>query len=239
VLAFGVAALLVLPGTAHRSVAPDEPVAAAAPAAPWWRTVPPAVPLLLGGANATMVTLMAVAPPALHHHGWTLGGVGLLVSVHVAAMFGFAPVSGRLCDRFPVPLVATAGAVLSAFSVLGTGLLGGMHGGGAGAAAFLVLLGVAWNVQLVAGTLLLIRWVAASHRHLGEAAGEIVMGAGAGFGTLAAAPLLQMAGLPGVAVAAAVVNVASAVAMWRLRRAPAAVRSGVLVPAGRDGLESG
>ncbi|HET8682295.1 MAG TPA: hypothetical protein VFM54_10530 [Micromonosporaceae bacterium] len=177
---------------------------AAGPAAGPPRRLPLAAPALLGVANATMVTMMAVTPPTLHHHdGWGLSAVGLLVSAHVAAMFGFSPVSGWLCSRLPVPPVAAGGAVVSAAAALGAGLLAERPDAAPTVAVLLVVLGAAWNVQLVGGTMLLVTGLPAGRRHLGEAVGEVAMGAAATAGTLSAAPLLAYAGPAGVGAGAA------------------------------------
>lgn len=219
--AFALAALLVfrLPavsprpsGTAPGSARPaDRPAGSS-------RRLPLAVPALLGVANATMVTMMAVTPPALHHHGWGLSAVGLLVSVHVAAMFGFSPVSGWLCNRLPVPLVAAGGTVVSAAAALGAGVLARRPDDAPAVAALVVILGMAWNIQLVSGTMLLITGLPAERRHLGEAVGEIVMGTGAAGGTFLAAPLLASTGLPGLGAGAALLSLG--VAAWVLLRRP-------------------
>jgi hypothetical protein len=214
--AFGTAALLV----ARMPTPAAPPVAARSEPAPTVRIGLSPVPVLvLGGANATMVTMMAVAPPAMHHHGWGLGTVGAVVSVHVAAMFGFSPVTARLCESFRAGQVAAAGAILSAVSALGAGLTAGRPHNGAAAAGFLLVLGLAWNVQLVSGTVLLLARTPETARRRAEDAGEIIMGTAAAAGTFLAAPLLAVAGLTGVAVAAFALNAGTALVLNRSRDA--------------------
>ncbi|WP_422755611.1 MFS transporter [Micromonospora sp. WMMD708] len=212
--AFGIAALLVA-----RLPTPTTPPAEAGPrTAPAARIGLPPVPVLvLGGANATMVTMMAVAPPAMHHHGWDLGTVGAVVSLHVAAMFGFSPVTARLCEAFRAVPVAVAGAVLSAGSALGAGLTAARPQLGVPAAGFLLVLGLAWNMQLVSGTVLLLARTPQGARRWAEDLGEIIMGTAAVLGTFLAAPLLDVAGLTGVAVAAFALNAGTALAVSRSR----------------------
>ncbi|MET8524277.1 hypothetical protein [Micromonospora sp. NPDC005172] len=212
--AFGIAALLVA-----RMPAPTAlPVAARSDPTPTARIgLPPLPVLVLGGANATMVTMMAVVPPAMHHHGWGLGMVGAVVSAHVAAMFGFSSVTARLCDTFGAVTVAAAGAILSAVGALGAGLTAGRPHSGAAAAGFLLVLGLAWNVQLVSGTALLLARTRESARRRAEDLGEIIMGTAAAAGTLLAAPLLGVAGLTGVAVAAFALNAGTALVLNRSR----------------------
>jgi MFS family permease len=233
--AFAVAALLVIrlpaarPGPA-RTAEPAAVRPGGGTATPRWPLV---ASLLLGVANATMVTMMAVVPQTLHHHGWDLPAVGLVVSLHVAAMFGFSPVSGWLCNRFPVTFVAAGGTVLSAMTAIGIGLVGDQPGRAVAAAALLVVLGLAWNVQMVGGTMLLVTGLPPARRHLGEALGEVAMGVAAAVGTLSAAPLLAYAGLDGLGGCAAVLSLMVAELVFRARRpdgpvraAPAAVAPG-------------
>ncbi|HET8660828.1 MAG TPA: hypothetical protein VFM55_17730 [Micromonosporaceae bacterium] len=235
--AFAIAAVLVLRLPAARRTpagAADPAVPAADPAADPPRRLPLAAPALLGVANATMVTMMAVTPPTLHHHGWGLSAVGLLVSAHVAAMFGFSPVSGWLYSRLRVPPVAAGGAVVSAVAALGAGLLAERPDAAPAVAVLLVLLGAAWNVQLVGGTMLLVTGLPAGRRHLGEAVGEVAMGAAATAGTLSAAPLLASAGPAGVGAGAALLTFGAAALVLLRRPGDRAGPAGLTAPAPRS-----
>jgi hypothetical protein len=160
--------------------------------------------VVLGVANLSMVSVMGAAPDHLQHHGAGLASVGLMIAVHIGAMYAPAPVSGALCRRLgPVP-VATAGLALMLIALL----LAMTSGGFRGDLAMLVVLGAAWNLQLVGGSAWLVDTVAPSSRHRAEGMGEFVMGAAAAAGTLgAAAPLLAFGGLPALCVALAIANV--------------------------------
>ncbi len=206
--AFVVAAALVLSLPSPSSL-PVEPRPGRAPVVSG--ALPRSPILVLGTANATMVTMMAVVPSTLHHHGAGLGNLGVLVSLHVAGMFGFSVVSGRLCERWSAPAVAAAGATLSALAVVGTTA----PVGGAVSAGSLVLLGIAWNLQLVSGTVLLLTGVPQSVRRRIEDIGELVMGTAAVAATLLAVPLLDVAGLPKLTLAAVLLNLVTAAAVRR------------------------
>jgi MFS family permease len=230
ILAFATAAVLALflprpPRVPHTPVPHPGPEGRAGD----WRRLSPVVLLVLGGANATMVTLMAVAPLQLHaHHGLSLDAVGLAVSLHVAAMFGASPVSGWLCTRIPTRAVAAAGAGLSALTAIGIALLAERHGHAIPFVMVLAVLGLAWNMQLVSGTTLLIELVPAGLRHRGEALGEIAMGSAAAVSALTAGPLLAVAGGTGLGMAAALLSTITVLTLWWSRRpAPA----GPLAPA--------
>jgi MFS family permease len=148
--------------------------------------------LALSIANLTMVAVMAVAPVHLHAHGAGLGMVGLLVSVHIAAMYLPSPVTGRLADAVGGSKVAGMGALL----LLGAGALAAVAGPHQGRIlAALLLLGVGWNAGLIGGSALLREArVPPSLQTRAEGLGELGMGAAAAVGGSGAGPLLAAGG---------------------------------------------
>ena len=100
-----------------------------------------------------MVGVMTMTPVHMRDHGHGLGATGLVIGLHVGAMFLPSPVTGRLADRYgPRPVAVGGGAALVAAGLLAAaapddsvGLL----------AVALVLLGLGWNLGLLAGTALL------------------------------------------------------------------------------------
>lgn len=119
----------------------------------WWQASRPIVLAASGMvlAQAVMVAVMTMTPVHLedHHHG--LDAVGLIIGLHIGAMYLPSPVTGRLVDRFiPGAVTAGGGAVLIAAALLAAA---------AGAStitlgAALMLLGLGWNLSLVGGTAL-------------------------------------------------------------------------------------
>lgn len=100
-----------------------------------------------------MVAVMTMTPVHMraHHHG--LGAVGMVIGLHIAAMFLPSPVTGRLADRFGAKPVAAAGGL----SLLASGVLAAAAPDDSVAliAVALVLLGLGWNLGLLAGTTLI------------------------------------------------------------------------------------
>lgn len=100
-----------------------------------------------------MVGLMTMTPVHMRAHDHTVTVVGVVISLHVAAMFLPAPLSGLLVDKFGTRAVAvSAGLVLLAAGALAalappqsTALV----------AMALILLGLGWSLGLVAGTTVL------------------------------------------------------------------------------------
>jgi len=118
------------------------------------------VPLAIGAtatANATMLALMAMTPIHLSagsgDHADHLGTIGLVVSLHLAAMFAPSPFTGRLIDRLGARPLIAGGAMLLATA----GLIAAAAGPAdvAVVALSLVCLGLGWNACFVGGASLL------------------------------------------------------------------------------------
>lgn len=100
-----------------------------------------------------MVGLMTMTPVHMRAHDHAVTIVGLVISLHVAAMFLPAPLSGWLVDKFgtravsvSAGLVLLASGVLAALAPAQNTLL---------VAIALILLGLGWSLGLVAGTTVL------------------------------------------------------------------------------------
>lgn len=97
-----------------------------------------------------MVAIMTMTPIHMRDHGHTLSETGLVISLHVAAMFLPSPLTGYAVDRFGRrPMVIAAGVTLLAAGLLAAAappdsmiLL----------SLALVLLGLGWNFGLLSGT---------------------------------------------------------------------------------------
>ncbi|QBJ97823.1 MFS transporter [Rhodococcus sp. ABRD24] len=97
-----------------------------------------------------MVAVMTMTPIHMQHHGHGTGAAGLVIAIHVAAMYLPSPLSGMLADRFGARVVAAAAAV----TMLAAGVTAAaapVHSVPALAVA-LALLGLGWNFGLISGT---------------------------------------------------------------------------------------
>lgn len=109
--------------------------------------------LTMVATQLAMVAVMTGTPIHMRDHGHGLGATGMVIGLHIAAMFLPSPLTGRLADRFGSrPVIAAGGAAL-----LGAGVLGATVPGASlvGLALALVLLGLGWNLGLLGGTTLL------------------------------------------------------------------------------------
>lgn len=144
-----------------------------------------------------MVAIMTMTPVHLAGHGHGVGVTGLVIAVHVAAMFLPSPLSGWLVDRFgSIPVAVASGVTLLASGVLAATapvdsvpLL----------TLALALLGLGWNFGLVSGTAILAAVpLAVRARTQGKVDVAIAL-AGAG-GGLASGIVVALAGFPALSL---------------------------------------
>ncbi|WP_035699190.1 MFS transporter, partial [Glycomyces tenuis] len=156
---------------------------------------------VLALSNLVMVAVMTMAPVQMEHAGGHLGGIGLMVSVHIAGMFAPSPVSARLVGRLGARRAAAlAGLVMAASCTLAAA---DAHSTAALTAA-MALLGAGWNLGLVSGSALLTASLPREVRLRREGLGEVVMGVAAALGGLACGPLVAVGGYPALAACGAV-----------------------------------
>jgi MFS family permease len=149
--------------------------------------------------QVAMVAIMTMTPVHMRGHDHGLSAVGLVIGLHVAAMFLPSLVTGPLVDRVGrVPMAMAAGVVL-----LLAGLTAAVAPGDSLVLLIvaLVLLGLGWNIGLIAGTTLVVDATHAGNRGrvqgtldvlvaLGGAGGAAASGvvvAGSSYATLALA----------------------------------------------------
>ena len=100
-----------------------------------------------------MVAIMTMTPIHMRDHGHGLAATGVVISIHIAAMFLPSPLTGILVDRLGRrPLIAAGAATLLAAGVLAAAAPSDSV---VVLAVALGLLGLGWNFGLVAGTALL------------------------------------------------------------------------------------
>ncbi|GAA4975941.1 MFS transporter [Actinoplanes utahensis] len=97
-----------------------------------------------------MVAVMTMTPVHMRAHGHDLAATGLVISLHIAAMYLPSLVTGILVDRVGRAPVAVASGV----TLLAAGLVAASAPDDSVAllSAALILLGLGWNLGLVAGT---------------------------------------------------------------------------------------
>lgn len=101
-----------------------------------------------------MVAIMTMTPIHMKHHGHSLGDVGLVIGIHIGAMYLPSFVTGILVDKI--------GRIAMSFAAGGTLLAAGIVAAVApadsmwGLIVALALLGLGWNFGLISGTALIV-----------------------------------------------------------------------------------
>ncbi|UYQ61518.1 MFS transporter [Streptomyces peucetius] len=141
--------------------------------------------------HTAMVSIMSMTPVALSHHGAGIELIGLVISGHIAGMYAFSPVMGRLTDRLGRLAVIGLAAGLLCMAALLAGTAGASHGQ---TAAGLFLLGLGWSAGLIAGSTLLTESVPQPTRAAVQGLSDLTMNASAGIGGAAAGLVVAQAG---------------------------------------------
>ncbi|WP_100402752.1 MFS transporter [Bacillus sp. FJAT-42315] len=101
-----------------------------------------------------MVAIMTMTPVHMKHHGHGLSEVGMVIGIHIAAMYLPSLVTGFLVDKVGRTIMAIASGV----TLLSAGLLAAFAPTDSmlGLTTALALLGLGWNFGLISGTALII-----------------------------------------------------------------------------------
>ncbi|MGW9076991.1 MFS transporter [Streptomyces kronopolitis] len=168
-----------------------------------------------------MIAVMTMTPVHMHAHGHGTRAAGLVIALHVAAMFLPSPLTGLLVDRLGRHRMAAAAAVTLAAA------------GGLGAlappqsvpllAAALILLGLGWNFGLVSGTALVIDALPPARRASGQGLVDVGIALAGAVGGLSSGLVVALGGYRTLALAGGLLALAVVpVLAWAARRpAPA------------------
>ena len=121
--------------------------------------------------QAAMVAVMTMTPPHMRDHHQA-GSSPYVIAVHIAGMYGLAPWVGRFVERVrPDRAVMVAGVVLA--SGTAASVLAGYHRPLIFVGLF--LLGLGWNIGLIAGSTLVSSSVVASDRVEVQGTADLMM----------------------------------------------------------------
>ncbi|RSS46882.1 MFS transporter [Streptomyces sp. WAC08241] len=145
----------------------------------------------VAGSHTAMVSIMSMTPVALTHHGADIRLIGLVISGHIAGMYAFSPVMGRLADRLGRLSVIGLAVGLIGTAALVAGTAGASHGR---VALGLFVLGLGWSAGLVSGSALLTDSVPQAARPAVQGLSDFIMNTAAGVGGLAAGLIVSQVG---------------------------------------------
>jgi predicted MFS family arabinose efflux permease len=184
--------------TAHQVIATRQPGSAEITHADRPRAAAFATVAIVG-AHAVMVSIMAMTPIHLVHHGASLTVVGLTISLHIAGMYALSPVFGILADRWGrVPTILLGYAILAGCVAV---IAVDQHSTPAVTVA-LVLLGLGWSAATVAGAALLTESSAEALRTRRQGRNDFWMSLAGALGAIGAGGALSWAGFNGLALLA-------------------------------------
>lgn len=155
-----------------------------------------------------MVAIMTMTPVHMRAHDHALGAVGLVISLHIAAMYLPSLVTGVLIDKVGrLPMAAAAGVTLLLAGVVAALAPGESMGW---IVLALVLLGLGWNLGLISGTALVVDGTVPANRARTQGTIDVLIalaGAAGGAFSGVVVAMTSFAGLSylGAAVAFAVV----------------------------------
>lgn len=104
--------------------------------------------------QVVMIAIMTMTPVHMKHHGHSLGDVGLVIGIHIGAMYFPSLITGVLVDKFGRLTMSVASGVV----LLCSGVLAAFAPAESMTSLIiaLALLGLGWNFGLISGTSLII-----------------------------------------------------------------------------------
>ncbi|WP_169582279.1 MULTISPECIES: MFS transporter [Microbacterium] len=162
----------------------------------------------VAAAHGVMVSVMAMTPVHLLHHGASLSIIGLTISLHIAGMYALSPLFGILADRVGRVPTILIGQVLLAAALL-TASFG--QDSSAVVTVALVLLGLGWSASTVAGSALLTEASSEDQRTRRQGRSDLIMSLVGAIGAILAGLVLSWIGYGGLALLVGVLVIATAV----------------------------
>ncbi|MEV0032415.1 MFS transporter [Nocardia sp. NPDC050793] len=162
--------------------------------------------LVMAVTQLVMVAIMTMTPVHIHDHGHGTAASGLVIAIHVGAMYLPSPLTGWLVDRYGrLPVAAAAGLTL-----LAAGLLAATAPGDSVAllALALALLGVGWNFGLLAGTAIVADAVPIATRAKTQGLVDVSIAIAGAAGGLGSGLVVAAASYPALALTGGVLAVA-------------------------------
>lgn len=104
--------------------------------------------------QVVMVAIMTMTPVQMRHHGHGLSQVGMVIGIHIGAMYLPSLITGILVDK----IGRTTMAIASGVTLLLSGTLAAFSPGDSmtGLSIALALLGIGWNFGLISGTAIIV-----------------------------------------------------------------------------------
>ncbi|MEU8785088.1 MFS transporter [Streptomyces sp. NPDC048637] len=164
-----------------------------------------------------MIAIMTMTPVHMRAHGHHTQTAGLVIALHVGAMFLPSPLTGLLVDRLGRRWIAGAsGVTLAAAGVLAA--VAPPHSVPALATA-LVLLGIGWNFGLVSGTAIVTDALPPARRASAQGLVDVGIALAGATGGMSSGLVVVLGGYSALALAGGILALAVVpVVAWAVRR---------------------
>ncbi|MCC6831931.1 MAG: MFS transporter [Thermoleophilia bacterium] len=166
-----------------------------------------------------MLAIMTMTPVHMREHGQSLSAAGLVISLHIAAMFLPSPITGRLVDRVGRrPLIAAGAMALCA-----AGMVAAIAPAESlpAVAVALMLLGLGWNLGVVGGTALLTDAVPLARRARTQGGADVALALAGATGGLGSGVVVAGTSFAALSVLGGAVGLALLPLLLAVRRHPA------------------
>ena len=153
-----------------------------------------------------MAAIMTMTPVHMHDHGHGTAAAGLVIAIHIGAMYLPSPLTGWLVDRYGRLAVAAA----SGLTLLAAGIVAAAAPGDSVAllALALALLGLGWNFGLVSGTAIITDAVPLATRAKTQGLVDVAIAIAGATGGLASGIVVSAASYPVLALTGGILSLA-------------------------------
>ncbi|GAA1864745.1 MFS transporter [Brevibacterium marinum] len=142
-----------------------------------------------------MTNVMVMTPVHMDHQSFSLGAIGIVVSVHIAGMYALSPVFGWMADRFGPGTVIVGGVVVFAIAItLGVVDAAAEVSSMPLLSTALIFLGIGWSMFLIGGSALLTASVPRHAKVTLQGASDSAMNLGGALMAAMAGTVLQAGG---------------------------------------------
>lgn len=153
-----------------------------------------------------MVAVMTMTPVHIHDHGHGAAASGLVIAIHLGAMYLPSPLTGRLVDRYgALGIAAASGLILLAAGVVAASAPADPV---APLAVALALLGFGWNLGLVSGTAIVTDAVPLAGRAKTQGLVDVFIAIAGATGGMASGLVVAGVGYPALALGGGVLALA-------------------------------
>lgn len=153
-----------------------------------------------------MVAIMTMTPVHMHDHGHSTAASGLVIAIHLGAMYLPSPLTGWLVDRYSrLTIAAASGMALLAAGIVAAGAPGDSI---APLAVALALLGLGWNLGLVTGTAIITDAAPLATRARTQGLVDVSIAIAGATGGMASGLVVAAAGYPLLAISGGILALA-------------------------------